>query len=226
MSENPAAERHARFTVPTTLRGVADSSSRSCGLRWMEITPIYAGPEVAKPGVIAAVTNSYVAAFVRCSGNADTRYLVPPEFVPRTKKDTGLTIELSGEWRRADGMTVPYDDKPPRYPRLDDCLPVFDSGARMVTINAEYLAALSKSLNTENGEVTLIFPENPQTAIGVVGEHGCGVLMPVAKAFSDEKLRAYHAVKLGKYRELAAEYRNSDTIVRAAEAEKAKALAM
>ena len=145
----------------------------------------------SSPGgqVWATSTNGKCLAFSRVSGVIDAPCFMPNEAVPKGSR--GGEVVGNDEWKTTTGVNVkktmvtqPLDSEL-RYPACDKIVINSQSdGYNAICINADLLALIAKSIS-DNGDI-VIEVNSADSPLRVRGEHGGGVLMPLAADAIDE----------------------------------------
>ena len=171
---------HAIVTASRKIDSCCDVGSCRYLIGAVEIIPASG----ADGGLWATATDGKCLSVVKTAGETEERkpYYLPAKLLRPSKKPA--TAKLNGRWESADRMA---DQPEGRYPQVQDVLP--DCADRQtITLNADLLAQLAAAISA-NGNVTLLLPpvetdkngKKPdyRAAIGVVGDDGFGVLMPL-----------------------------------------------
>jgi hypothetical protein len=176
----------AELELTRPLAQCCDAQSTRYALSAVQVTPADAG------NVWCAACDSRVLALVKQKGTADGPHLLPGEFAKPVARGT-VCASLNGQWtisgRNARGLPDGkaarlVSEGEGRFPRAADVLPDV-VGCVQVGISGALLANLAKAIGNESGEFVLFIPLDGESlavkgAIGVKGEHGIGVIMPVS----------------------------------------------
>lgn len=193
------SEIKADVILTTRIDRAADPNSSRYTLGNLQATPI------DSERVFVTASNGRHLAIVRAFGRLDQERLIPAAVLPKKKiKKGGHKITLNGRWENSDGKFAADEDLG-RFPQTADIVPLREySDCVKVTLDAESLLALRDALNTDQRGLTLyIKPDKAGrvcSSIAVSGQHGIGVLMPLAEDKGaddryDETRREYMAAK-------------------------------
>ncbi len=130
---------------------------------------------------------------------------IPPKAIPRranSARKTYRRLSLNGRWENGDGKLCDMVDDCGRFPNIGQIMPDVSAEDTLIHIDVNLLANLAESI-TDAGKplVLTLCVKDPQHAIGVIGSHGVGVIMPLI--FSDKKRLATDMSTYRDYRERA-----------------------
>jgi hypothetical protein len=197
-------EPHAKLTIRTRLGRGVDPASTRYALGNALVTPI---PD-RNDTCLATTCDGRIMAIVECDGATDREYLVPGDLLPAKKNADPRQCELNGHWtatplrhnvlRKAEAVVAKRVDPAQRFPSgqgMGQCIPYIDpKSVRLVTIDPALLQQLADCLNDPNTKgITLVVPKpkkgrQVESSIGVIGDAGIGVIMPLDPGREDGEL--------------------------------------
>lgn len=193
-----------KFNVDTQIGKVCEESSSRYALGFVRIVP------GGKGEVKALATDGRILAAIDYPGETDAPRMVPADVFPPTFGDVELIRERPSNddavWRCGKKCADSNLDVG-KFPDVAHVFPSFDEGESYVlTLDSNLLLTLAKALNTKDkgGHVSLIFTlpkpdkgggrrDGVDCVIGVLGERGAGVLMPIE---SDEGIQKRYAERV------------------------------
>jgi len=135
--------------------------------------------------VLATATNGKCLTVCPLEGTIDAPCLMPAGAVPTVK--AGGQVIGNGEWRTRTGKRVIKERITEgagegRFPKILQVLRVKGHAARIIDLDPRLLASMGEALTSEDSKgLSLVIPEDSGDPIRVIGTHGIGVLMPMAR---------------------------------------------